>query len=234
MHTTLASTALNVATTAIQIVVADLEHVRSLRPSRLNQTFFFFAILCDVPRVRTQWFLPGNTTVAAIFSATFGLKLALIFIESIHKHHRSVYADEKTSPEDYQGIFGSTFFTWLNPLFIEGYRRNLSMDDLYVVDNDLTGETLYERLNAHWLKANHKRSHCLTYTALSTFSPELIMAFFPRVGLMGLSLAQPYLVSAAINYIDNQNLPKSYGYGLIGGYALCYLGIAVSHLLIMF
>lgn len=53
------------------------------------------------------------------------------------------------------------------------------------------------------------------------------MAFIPRVGLMGLSLAQPYLVNAAINYIDNTSLPKSYGYGLIGAYAVTYLGIAV-------
>lgn len=44
---------------------------------------------------------------------------------------------------------------------------------------------------------------------------------------MGLSLAQPYLVSAAINYIDNAALAKSYGYGLIGAYAIVYLGIAV-------
>lgn len=75
--------------------------------------------------------------------------------------------------------------------------------------------------------ANYKRKHCLTYATLRTFAPELATAFVPRIGLMGLSLAQPYLVSAAINYIDNANLPKSYGYGLIGAYAITYLGIAV-------
>ncbi len=75
---------------------------------------------------------------------------------------------------------------------------------------------------------DRKKKHCLTYAALATFFPELSMAFFPRVGLMGLSLAQPYLVNASILYISfHQTKPDSYGYGLIGGYALCYLGTAV-------
>ncbi|KAL1890953.1 hypothetical protein Sste5346_007950 [Sporothrix stenoceras] len=137
-------------------------------------------------------------------------------------------ADKRISPEEIQGVFGDTFFTWLNPLFFQGYKRNLTMDDLYPVDDGLRGQTLYDRLQSHWLKANYKRKHCLTYAALSTFAPELAMAFVPRVGLMGLSLAQPYLVSAAINYIDNAALAKSYGYGLIGAYAIVYLGVALT------
>ena len=68
----------------------------------------------------------------------------------------------------------------------------------------------------------------MTYAMLRTFFPELAAAFFPRLGLMGLSLAQPYLVNAAILYITfHETRPLNYGYGLIGAYALCYLGIAV-------
>ena len=45
---------------------------------------------------------------------------------------------------------------------------------------------------------------------------------------MGFSLAQPYLVNNTILYITfHETLPVSRGYGLIGGYALCYTGIAV-------
>jgi ATP-binding cassette, subfamily C (CFTR/MRP), member 1 len=64
---------------------------------------------------------------------------------------------------------------------------------------------------------------------LKTFFPELAMAFFPRLCLMGLSLAQPYLVKASILYITFHAIrPDNYGYGLIGAYALTYLGIAVG------
>ncbi|CAK7241645.1 MAG: hypothetical protein STHCBS139747_003111 [Sporothrix thermara] len=102
------------------------------------------------------------------------------------------------------------------------------MDDLYIVDESLRGDVLYKRLQGHWIKENHQKKHSLTTASLKTFAPELSVAFVPRVGLMGLSLAQPYLVNAAINYIDDPNLAKSYGYGLIGAYALTYIGIALT------
>lgn len=151
-HTTLASSIVSLCTTAAFAAVSDLDHVRSLRPSILTQAYFFFSIFCDIPRIRTQWMLPDNATVAPIFSATFGLKVLLIFIESVHKYSHSTFAGEKISPEVVQGLFGDTFFTWLNPLFFEGYKRNLTMDDLYPIDKGLAGETLYDRLNSHWLK----------------------------------------------------------------------------------
>lgn len=151
-HTTLASSIVSFCTSIVLAALADLEHVRSIRPSYLIQTFLFFSIFCDLPRIRTQWMLPDNSTVAPIFSAAFGLKLVIIFIESTHKYSHSTLADKKISPEEIQGIFGDTFFTWLNPLFFEGYKRNLSMDDLYPVDDGLRGQTLYNRLHSHWLK----------------------------------------------------------------------------------
>lgn len=134
------------------VALADLEHVRSIRPSYLIQIFLFFSIFCDLPRIRTQWMLPDNAKVAPIFSAAFGLKVLLIFIESLHKYSHSTMVDKNVSPEEIQGVFGDTFFTWLNPLFFQGYKRNLSMDDLYPVDDGLRGQTLYERLQSHWLK----------------------------------------------------------------------------------
>lgn len=46
---------------------------------------------------------------------------------------------------------------------------------------------------------------------------------------MGFSLGQPYLIHATITYITyHARLPENYGYGLIGAYALCYIGLAVS------
>ncbi len=172
VHTSLASTIVSMATTISLAVVSDLEHVRTIRPSFLIQTFFFFAILCDLPRVRTQWFLPNNTTVAAIFSVTFGLKVIVMFVESVHKFRHSIFADQPRSPEDYQGVFGRTFFTWLLPLFFDGFKRNLSMDDLFVVDDDLTGQILYERLNKHWLKGASFR-HFFTIHSLCLYLGSL-------------------------------------------------------------
>lgn len=37
------------------------------------------------------------------------------------------------------------------PMFFQGYSRTLSMDDLFAIDDDLEGTTLYERLLKSWL-----------------------------------------------------------------------------------
>ena len=151
-HTTLASTILNLVTSVVLILVSDLEHTRSIRPSYLIQTFFIFATLCDLPRVRTQWLVPDNSRVAPVFTASFGVKMAILLIESMHKYSYSSLAKEKVSPEEIQGVIGGTFFAWLNPLFLKGYKHNLSMDDLYIVDESLRGDVLYKRLQGHWIK----------------------------------------------------------------------------------
>lgn len=49
------------------------------------------------------------------------------------------------------------------------------------------------------------------------------MAFIPRMGLMGLTFSQPYLVNASIRYISGgPSLPIQYGYGLIAAYGITY------------
>jgi ATP-binding cassette, subfamily C (CFTR/MRP), member 1 len=78
-------------------------------------------------------------------------------------------------------------------------------------------------------QVNQKKKHCLTTAVLWTFSPELSFAFVPRLAYVGFSLAQPYLINVTLAYITNHSrLPENYGYGLIGAYALCYVGLAVG------
>ncbi|KAK0615109.1 P-loop containing nucleoside triphosphate hydrolase protein, partial [Bombardia bombarda] len=50
----------------------------------------------------------------------------------------------------------------------------------------------------------------------------------PRLAFTSFSLTQPYLVNSTILYIAvHKIVPASYGYGLIGAWALCYIGIAI-------
>jgi ATP-binding cassette subfamily C (CFTR/MRP) protein 1 len=44
------------------------------------------------------------------------------------------------------------------------------------------------------------------------------------------NFSQPFLMKTLLNYLSNENAKrKNDGYGLIGAYALVFLGIAVSH-----
>lgn len=47
--------------------------------------------------------------------------------------------------------------------------------------------------------------------------------------MVGFSIAQPFLVQTTLTYIANHTTEDlNHGYGLIGAYALTYIGLAVS------
>ncbi len=98
--------------------------------------------------------------------------------------------------------------------------------ELWYVHPDLEAQ-LWQLSNLNH-QVDRSKEHSLTLAVVRTFLPELTMACVPRLIYMGFSLAQPYLVNNTILYITfHTQLPLSHGYGLIGGYALCYTGIAV-------
>lgn len=65
--------------------------------------------------------------------------------------------------------------------------------------------------------------------ALIGFRWNIFSIVFPRLCVVGLNVAQPFLINEAIRFVqstdgkDNVNI----GYGLIGAYAFVYVGTAV-------
>jgi len=155
VHTTLAASIVALFAILSLLVLSDVEHRRSIRPSAVIQVFFLFTILLDVPRLRTQWLLDQGPLIPALLTVVLGLRIALLTVESLQKWKHSTLPPEATAPEYRQGVLGRTFFTWLNPLFFEGYKRDLEMEDLFQIDDDLKGKKLYSRLLKQW-KAGKK------------------------------------------------------------------------------
>jgi len=50
---------------------------------------------------------------------------------------------------------------------------------------------------------------------------------FPRLVLIAFSIAQPFLIQAAIDFVEGGTKSDRYGYGLIGAFGISFLGIAV-------
>lgn len=50
----------------------------------------------------------------------------------------------------------------------------------------------------------------------------------PKMFVIGFSIMQPFVIEDAINFVEGKDdLPNRFGYGLIGAYAIAYIGIAV-------
>ena len=169
-NTTLAAAALALISTLTLGVLSTFEHNRNLRPSAIIQCFFVATILLDIPRVRTQWMFERNSSVSSVFLVTLLLRVVLLGLESLQKWKNHADLPEGVSREMMQGIFGHTFFWWINPLFLIGYKRDIHMDDLYQVDANLRGEGLGARLLKSWDKGKNGSVHELQATRLTFLS----------------------------------------------------------------
>ena len=65
---------------------------------------------------------------------------------------------------------------------------------------------------------------------MSAFRWEIVVIAFPKLAYVALSLSQPFLIQEAVGFVQNAGTGKdqNIGYGLIGGFALVYIGLAVS------
>jgi hypothetical protein len=69
-----------------------------------------------------------------------GVKLALLFLEAQSKRDYLGIPYRTLSPESTGSIFNQSTFWWQNSLFARGFRKMLSLDDLYVIDGELALE----------------------------------------------------------------------------------------------
>lgn len=77
-------------------------------------------------------------------------------------------------------------------------------------------------------KAPHATKHKLILCCLKTLKWPLLGIVGPRLCLLAFTICQPLLLNRLLAFLQNPDEDISIGYGLIGAYALVYLGIAIS------
>jgi ATP-binding cassette subfamily C (CFTR/MRP) protein 1 len=229
-------------------LLSHLEHSRNIRPSTLLNTFLFFTLIFDIARTRTLWGIPHNTTVAAVFLMSVLWKAILLVLESLTKRSLLYNEYKKFPPEAIVGTFDRSFFWWLNPLLLRGFKGAVTLDSLYPVDNALISNPDAFDLRDRWQDCknlflnlrsatNHLASdqwkdkhHTLTLVCMRHYKGMLLSAIIPRLALTGFTFCQPFLVERSIIFItqfDHANRIQI-GYGLVAATAIIYIGIAVS------
>ncbi|KAJ8110042.1 hypothetical protein ONZ43_g5980 [Nemania bipapillata] len=168
--------------------------------------------------------------VAATLSASLAVKIALLTLEAIEKRRLLVGSDREYAPESTSGPFSRGFFLWLNSLLLSGFGKVLSLADLPSISEKLDSKVLEKDLSETWDKSNQKKRHALALAAVLTFRWEVLWITFPKLAYVALSLSQPFLIQEAVSLVQNADTGDSdnVGYGLIGGFALVYIGLAIT------
>ncbi|KAK1757136.1 P-loop containing nucleoside triphosphate hydrolase protein [Echria macrotheca] len=230
-----ASAALSFVSSACMLPLSSLEHSRALRPSILLSSYLFVTLLLDIAQTRTLWL--ASTTAAEItfsrlFTSTVGVKAALLLLESAQKTRWVISWDIKGhSPEETAGVFSLGAYAWLNRLFRDGYKKILTLDDLFPLDSNIASEALYAEAEKYLDPSNLKdKKHGLARALFKCLAVPFLLPVAPRIALIGFTFCQPFLIETLLDYLQapEETVSKNIGYGLIGATLLIFTGIAVS------
>ncbi|KAK0618964.1 ATPase-like protein [Immersiella caudata] len=227
--------ALTFVTSLCMLPLSALEHARSPRPSIFFNGYLFITILLDIAQTRTLWLASSNVdelSFTRLFTSGVAVKAAVLVLESVQKTRWIESYDRKQhSPEETAGLFGLTAFAWLNRIFLRGYNKILTMDDLYPLDYDMASERLYVEAAPHLAPSKLRgRKHGLAGEMVKGLAVPLLMPVPARIALMGFKFCQPFLIETLLDYLNAPagEVSSNLGYGLIGATILVYTGIAAA------
>ncbi|PYI01950.1 hypothetical protein BO78DRAFT_422977 [Aspergillus sclerotiicarbonarius CBS 121057] len=215
---------------AFLCVLSYLEHEKTIGPSTVLLIYLFLSALLDATRLRTLWLLgDGGLPFKAISSVSLAVKLAILFVESQGKtKHFLDSKDTSRSPEETGGIFSNGLFLWTNPLLVRGFKKVLSLGDLYhlpqncvVIGQDTSFREAFEKSQA--------KRYRLVRATLKIFKYRLMWPAIPRLFLLAFTLLQPILMLKLLRWLEQtSHRDHDIGYGILGAYVIVYVGLAVA------
>ncbi|KAJ5383264.1 ABC transporter integral membrane type 1 [Penicillium concentricum] len=232
LHTraSLPAAILSIIATFAASYVSFVEDQRSVRPSDLLVLYLSASSICKLPQLRSLWLISSVEVCRYLSLASLLLMVAIIAVESIPKtkilksHYRGGTSEGKI------GFWSRCFFIWILPFLQTGYREALDVEDVAEVDTNLQGQCSGGKLRKSWDVTSINGHYRLVKAVFRAYKWAFVFAIPPRLTYSCFTFAQPFLITATINYIGESSVsePKTYGNGLIGAYFLVYLGLAVS------
>lgn len=227
--TSLPAAALDFASASALCVLSYFEHSRSVRPSFIINLYLFVSIAFDVARTRTLWLMQHTQNIALVLTISTVVKLGVLILEANSKREILLDRYRHLPPEATSGIYSRSVFWWLNPLLKKGFFKTLLLNDLYSLDPDIQSQDLLRKLEQAWDRTNKQRKHSLFNACASALMWPFFISAIPRIMLMGFKYSQPFLLRRTVGYVQEQANKKTndIGWGLVGAYAIVYVGIAV-------
>ncbi|KGO51212.1 ABC transporter, integral membrane type 1 [Penicillium expansum] len=213
-------------------ILSQYEHARTIKPSTINTGYLFLSSLLSIPESRTLYFVESNRVIPILYTVNLCLRAILLVVESIPKDSVLKRAYQNPPPETASGVLGLSLFTWINPLLLLGSRTDLTVAQLPALEDPLcaTGvgpnglETLW-RNGANW-----DQPHSLLWASMRYYAGPFLLGILPRALQIGFTFAQPFLVETTTSWVDSEDGPNTMrqGYGLIGAFAVTYIGLAIT------
>jgi ABC-type multidrug transport system fused ATPase/permease subunit len=214
------------------IMLSFVDHSRSPRPSVLLNSYLFLTLLPDAAQARTLYLASNDKPefiYSSIFSAALALKTGTLLLEARQKSRWVNWDEKEHSPEETSGIFSLGVFFWLNKMLLVGYRKIVTMEDLYPLDSSFDARTLHDEFSKHMDYSKLRGDkYGLVKVLMRTLKVPLLLPIPLRLALLGFTFCQPLFVEKLLDTLSQPELDAKVGYGFIGASMLIYLGIAIS------
>lgn len=157
------------------------------------------------------------------------MRMALLVLESLQKRTTLDGTPEAKSREEMAGLASRSFFQWLMPILLQGYRRDLTSDDLGPVDGIMYSASLEANFAPLLGPRQRPEPKGLIWQTLRCLHRDLLYPVVPRLALIAFKIAQLFVVQCMLEYLQHGvSSPIPHGYGLIGASAFAYIGISVG------
>jgi ATP-binding cassette subfamily C (CFTR/MRP) protein 1 len=100
------------------------------------------------------------------------------------------------------------------------------LKDLFHLDEELSSERTLAQFEKTWLSMPNARNYRLAKTILLSLARLFLRPLLPNLLVMCLTFAQPFLVTAILNFISSDD-SKELGYLIVAGYAAVYIGKSI-------
>ncbi|KAF3018850.1 hypothetical protein E8E14_006783 [Neopestalotiopsis sp. 37M] len=232
-----AARALDFTASCLLLILSQLEHFRSPRPSILGCGFLLLTFIYDVSRCPLLWETGAwpnedqpSSQFAQLFTACIPVQFALLILESVQRRRWIIWSADDHSPEETSSIISLGLYAWLNPLLWTGYRKSLEMEDLYPLDLELCPRVASGdgKLQTGGGSSGFFNWELAMWLAES-LGWQFLLAVFPRLCLIGFNLCQPFFLQYLLDYLANDTGSDSLtSSGLVVTALFIYLGIAIS------
>ncbi|KAI1405376.1 putative ABC transporter [Hypoxylon fuscum] len=208
-----------------------IEHKCSFKPSDSGIVYLISSMSIDVILLT----LPTEAMESRKFFrpvlGRFLHDLALLVLENLPKQEIPSTFKTRLSPEETRGVLSRTFFAWINPILLKGYRNILTNEDLPTLGRDIKPDITRQRMIRAWDKrAKPETVRTLPLALLDCVKGPFIIVILPRLFLIIFRYSQPSLIKQSIKYVTvpSEGANPSYGYWLVVSALTIYTGLAVS------
>ncbi|CAG9854733.1 unnamed protein product [Phyllotreta striolata] len=146
----------------------------------------------------------------------------------------------KKNPLDNSNIFSSVLFCWLLPLFVKGFRKNLTENDLYEHRRSHDSNVLGDKLEQQWIKQTKKsKNPSLIKAIVNVFFTEVVLINIVVIMAEVIRISQPFLITSLIKVYEanraNEDKNEVYFYAaliILTSFIACNLGHNFSLMLL--